>query len=287
MLDPKLVADHAVRRLAGSEEAARRLLDNSMYRNVTAMIAGMQEYTAAEAVHQFVKEGEYELVVLDTPPSRNALDFLDSSVRLGRLFDGKIFDLFLPGEKSPIRKAARKLVVKIMDIAFEPGTRSELESFLTLFSSIFTRLNSNASEIHAFFTTPQVAFLIVTSPAQEALQEAFYFESKTNKSMGLELEGYVLNRSLAYRDDRSLPSLEAVGPDIDPQIARTALDKLMTLALREREQAEHDRSLHRTLAEKGGPDMLSVALPYLDNGMEDIHALVHLADAFVDSRGEV
>lgn len=284
MLDPKHVADEAVRRLAGSEHDAQRLLRNAMYRNITEMVAGMQEYTAAEAVHQFVKEGTYDLVILDTPPSRNALDFLDSSVRLGRLFDGRVFQLFLPGDRNPIRRAARKLLVRIMDIALEPDTRQELEDFLGLFSAIFSRLNANASDIHAFFSRPEVAFLIVTSPAKEALQEAYYFEDKTQISMGLQLEGYVLNRSLAYKDERELPSLDHVDGAADDSTVRSALEKLRVLGLREQAQADHDRELHRSLARKGGSRLLAVALPYLENGMEDIHSLVRLADAFVDAR---
>src|SRR5690606_25501895 len=99
MLDPGVVADRFVHRFADSPEEARRLTQNRIYRQVSRMIAGMQEYAAMEALYGFLREDRYDLVVLDTPPSRHALDLLQGPSRLHSFSDGRIFQLSLPGEQ--------------------------------------------------------------------------------------------------------------------------------------------------------------------------------------------
>jgi anion-transporting ArsA/GET3 family ATPase len=101
MLDPQLVADRVVKRFSRTQEDADRLMANRIYKNVTAMVAGMQEYTAVEALHGFVADDSYDLIILDTPPSRNALHFLDAPERAGRFLDKRIFNLFVPGRRQP------------------------------------------------------------------------------------------------------------------------------------------------------------------------------------------
>ena len=78
MLDPQLIADNVVQRFSSSKSDASTLMSNPIYRNVTAMVAGMQEYTAVQALYEFINEDRYDLVILDTPPSRDALRFLDA-----------------------------------------------------------------------------------------------------------------------------------------------------------------------------------------------------------------
>ena len=111
MLDPQLVSDRVVHGFSKSEDDARRLLANPIYQNVTAMVAGMQEYTAVEALHGFVRDDRYDLIVLDTPPSRNALRFLEAPHRASGFLDGRVFNLFIPGEGSIIRRFASRLKV--------------------------------------------------------------------------------------------------------------------------------------------------------------------------------
>ncbi|MFK7928255.1 MAG: ArsA family ATPase, partial [Myxococcota bacterium] len=89
MLDPKLVADRMVQKLAKDPEEVERLMQNRIYRGISRMVAGMQEYMAMEALHEFHEEGRYDLVILDTPPSRNALAFLEGPQRMANFLDGR------------------------------------------------------------------------------------------------------------------------------------------------------------------------------------------------------
>ena len=99
MLDPRVVFERFVRRLSPNPESARTILDNRLYRFLSDLVAGMQEYAAAEALDHFLEGGQYELIVLDTPPSRHALDFLEAPGRLARFLDDRIVSLFLPEDK--------------------------------------------------------------------------------------------------------------------------------------------------------------------------------------------
>jgi anion-transporting ArsA/GET3 family ATPase len=280
MLDPQLVADRVVLRLSRTPEDARRLMENRIYKNVTAMIAGMQEYTAVEALHGFVADEAYDLIILDTPPSRNALHFLRAPERAGRFLDKRIFNLFIPGEGSLIRRAATLLIERVMDFTFGTETRAELQTFFTLFSTVLSRLNRNADEMRAFFTRPDVSVLVVTSPARESLDEAAFLAHKTQDELDMPLAGYILNRSLAATGDWVLP--EALDDDetLEP-LTRAALKKLEPIAAREQAEAKRHRELLDELADRSGTGGVALGLPLLARGIDDLASLSTLADALV------
>ena len=178
MLDPKRVSDAVVEQFSASKEDARSLLGNSIYANLSGMVAGMQEYTAVEALHGFVADDAYDLIVLDTPPSRNALRFLDAPDRVGGFLDRRIFNLFVPGDAGMIRRAATALVTRVLDAGLGKSTREELQSFLGLFGALLAHLNRNQSQMRLFLKTDAVGFVLVTSPERAALDEVFAFERR-------------------------------------------------------------------------------------------------------------
>jgi len=279
MLDPKLVSDRVVNTFARTPEEAERLLDNRMYRDITSMIAGMQEYTAVEALHGFVEDGLYDLVILDTPPSRDALRFLDAPDRVSMFLDRRIFNLFMPGEGSIIRRMATQLVEKVMDVAFGEQTRRDLQQFLELFGGVLDHLNRNQHEMRAFFAQPDIGFLLVTSPAREALAEAEFFARKTRDELKMHLCGYVLNRSLAAQAGFAMPDAEALPEDADPAL-RTGLSRLAGLARVERSQVAGHLALAAELDIRAG-DGFAWVLPMLGTGASTLSDLVHLADVLV------
>lgn len=280
MLDPQLVADRVVKRFSRTQEDADRLMANRIYKNVTAMVAGMQEYTAVEALHGFVADDSYDLIILDTPPSRNALHFLDAPERAGRLLDKRIFNLFVPGEGSLIRRAATKLIERVMDAALGNETREDLQTFFTLFSSILARLHRNADEMRAFFTRPDISVLVVTSPAREALDEALYLASRTRDDLSMPLAGYILNRSLAQTGGWEFPSSLMADASLDDS-TRSALEKLQPIAAREHAEAERHRALLVELADRLDGKGVAFGLPLLARGIDDLTSLSILAEALV------
>jgi len=270
MLDPQAVSDRTVRRLSGDAAAADVLLHNRIYRHVTSMIAGMQEYTAVEALHGFIRDDHYDLVILDTPPSRNALRFLDAPSRAAAFLDRRVLQLFVPGSQNKIRQAATRMFEGLLDLAFGAAARVELQQFFRLFEQVLLYLNRNQGEMRKFFASSDVAVLLVSSPTPEALEEAFYFEEKT-RELSLPLSGYILNRSRAFAAGRPLPSEDLLPDDADATVRR-ALAKLAALAPAEAASAEQHESLRAELEQRAGA-AFALALPELPDGASDLEAL--------------
>ncbi|MBW2271981.1 MAG: ArsA family ATPase [Deltaproteobacteria bacterium] len=275
MLDPQAVSDRTVRSLATDPAKADLLLQNRVYRHVTSMVAGMQEYTAVEALHRFIEDDHYDLVLLDTPPSRNALRFLDAPSRATAFLDRRVIRLFVPGSHNPIRQVATKMFERLLDLAFGSAARAELQQFIVLFEQVLVYLNRNQTEMQRFFASSDVAFLLVSTPRQEALDEAFYFEEKT-RDLSLPLAGYILNRSRAWAANRPMPSEELLPKDASA-VARRALTKLVELAGPEAESARQHEGLREELAVRAG-EGFALALPELPSGASELESLVVLAD---------
>ncbi len=277
MLDPQLICDNCVHRIIRDPAEAKKLLSNRIYRNVTAMVAGMQEYTAVEALHEFIKEDAYDLVVLDTPPSRNALRFLEAPSRAMAFLDKRIFSLFVPGEGSRVRQMAIFLIEKVMDMAFGADTRRDLQVFFQLFGNILGHLNHNQGEMRQFFQEDSVGFLLVTSPEREALNEARYFEIKTRDELHLHLCGYILNRSLAWVLKRPMPG--ETPPKGASEALKSAWPHFQKLALQEQATAMAHQKLADELKSRTGFVAIS---PILPGGVSDLERLSLLSQTLFE-----
>jgi anion-transporting ArsA/GET3 family ATPase len=276
MLDAKLVSDDTVRRLVGNEEAARKVMQNRVYQHATAMVAGLHEYTAMEALHQFVTGGRYDLVVLDTPPSRNALDFLDAPRRLSRFLDGAIVRLFIPREAGVFNRTATVVLNRMLRALFGEELTAELTSFFAVFSDIFQSLNADLGAVRLMLGGPDVAFLLVTTPAPAALVEAQFFQDRI-MDLDLPFRGFVLNRCRACTEGHLFPTDDLLPPDAT-EPARAALEKLKGLARVEQLQAAADQGVVAELSLRAGAHALVVPVPSLPRGADDMGTLLTVAD---------
>ncbi|MEM7409336.1 MAG: ArsA-related P-loop ATPase [Myxococcota bacterium] len=280
MLDPQAVSDEMVRRISSDASSAQQLLGNRVYRHITSMIAGMQEYMAVEALQGFVADERYDLIVLDTPPSRDALRFLDAPSRAGAFLDRRVLRLFLPSSENRLRQAATRVFERLLDLAFGERARAEIQQFFVLFEHVLLHLSRSQGDMRAFFGGPQVAFLLVSSPTAAAQEEARYFAKRT-RELELPLAGTVLNRSRAWTVDRPLPS-EAY-PDLEkskaPDALVRALAKLDPLARAEADSARRHQALETELGARKGAGFV-LALPELPETASELEGLGALAAAF-------
>jgi anion-transporting ArsA/GET3 family ATPase len=237
------------------------------------MVAGMQEYTAVKALYEFDQKDTYDLIILDTPPSRDALRFLDAPDRASAFLDRRIFNLFVPGEGGAIRRLATKLLERVMDLSFGRDTRVELQQFFQLFGALLFQLNHNQAEMKRFFESDSVAFVLVTSPAEAALTEAKFFARRATVELGLNVAGVMLNKSLAHAESWSMPE---AGDDLDVSLA-SALKKLRTFADREREAMEAHSQLARGLLDLTAQMGWVCRLPHLGPDASTLDGLVSLA----------
>ncbi|TVQ91071.1 MAG: ArsA family ATPase [Deltaproteobacteria bacterium] len=280
MLDPKLVADRVVHKLAKDPEQIERLMNNRIYKGLSRMVAGMQEYMAMEALHEFHLEGKYDLVVLDTPPSRNALAFLEGPQRMANFLDGRIFQLFVPageGGGGFFRRTAGAVIDRVNSMVFGEESYRDIQEFFQSFSGILTTLNKNAGSMIELLGNPDdVGFLLVTSPTDASVSDAHFFRDRT-REMGLPFAGFVLNRSQALAGDRTFPATELLGPE-PTAVARSALKKLQVLAEVERSEMERDIHLLATLAEESGDSGFALATPTVPGGANDMPSLIHISE---------
>jgi anion-transporting ArsA/GET3 family ATPase len=273
MLSPEVVFETMVRRLAGDQARVQEILKNRLYQHLSKIVAGMQEYTAAEALYTLSTEGRYDLVVLDTPPSRNALAFLEAPRRLSMFLDERVVGVFLP-KRGALFRAASDLVERVFTKAFGEGFFAELQDFLGAFSGMFGGMRAHAEAVRELLTSDQAAFVLVTSPEPAALAEASFFQEKI-ASLGLPFAGYVLNRSWAYTRGFLAPE-EIVLPEGALEVERRAMKKLGQLAAAERWRAQRDRDLLARLRMETSSGA-AIATPHLGGAVEDLAGLAELA----------
>jgi anion-transporting ArsA/GET3 family ATPase len=274
MLAPEIVFETMVRRLAGDEERVQEILKNRLYQHLSRIVAGMQEYTAAEALYNLSSEGKYDLVVLDTPPSRNALAFLEAPRKLSMFLDERVIGVFLPNKRSTLFRAASDLVERVFTKAFGEGFYKELQGFLGAFSGMFGGMRAHAEAVRTLLTSDEASFVLVTSPEPAALAEAGFFQDKI-KELGLPFAGYVLNRSWAYTRGFIGPEEIALPPGSSDR-ERLAMRKLGQLADGERWRAQRDRDLLARLRMETSEGS-AIATPHLGGAVEDLAGLAELA----------
>ena len=272
MLAPEVVFETMVRRLAGDEAKVHAILGNRLYQHLSRIVAGMQEYTAAEALYTLANEGKYDLVVLDTPPSRNALAFLEAPKKLSMFLDERVIGVFLKKDGAFFR-AASDIVERVFSRAFGAGFFAELQDFLGAFSGMFGGMRSHAEAVRSLLSSEEAAFVLVTSPEPAALAEARFFQTKI-QDLGLPFSGYVLNRSWAYTRGFLGPE-DLPLPDQSPE-TKLAVRKLGQLADVEKWRAQRDRDLLARLRMETTAAS-AIATPHLGGAVEDLTGLAELA----------
>lgn len=277
MLAPEVVFESMVRRLATDEARVQEILQNRLYQHLSRIVAGMQEYTAAEALYTLANDGNYDLVVLDTPPSRNALEFLEAPRKLSMFLDERVVGVFLPGKRALFR-AAGELIHSVFTKAFGAGFYEELQGFLAAFSGMFGGMRQHAESVRKLLLSEEASFVLVTSPEPAALGEASFFHGRIVE-LGLPFAGYVLNRSWAYTRGFLGPEELAVADDASA-IDRSALAKLRQLADAERWRAQRDRNLLARLRMEAASGQ-AIATPHLGGAVEDLQGLAQLAKNLV------
>ncbi|MEU1364552.1 ArsA-related P-loop ATPase [Streptomyces sp. NPDC005803] len=198
MLDMKRTFDEIVEAHADGERA-RAILDNPFYQSLSAGFAGTQEYMAMEKLGQLRAREEWDLIVVDTPPSRSALDFLDAPKRLGSFLDGKFIKLLMAPAKMGGRAGMKFLNV---GMSMMTGTLGKLlggqflrdvQTFVAAMDTMFGGFRTRADATYKLLQAPGTAFLVVATPERDALREAAYFVERL-AAEDMPLAGLVLNR---------------------------------------------------------------------------------------------
>ncbi|MFI9360379.1 ArsA family ATPase [Kitasatospora sp. NPDC053057] len=198
MLDMKRTFDEVV--LAHADpERARAIMENPFYQSLSAGFAGTQEYMAMEKLGQLRAAEEWDLIVVDTPPSRSALDFLDAPNRLGSFLDGRVIRILTAPAKVGGRSAMRflnagmGLLTGTLGKIFGAQLLTDVQTFVSATDSMFGGFRERADRTYQLLKAPGTAFLVVAAPERDALREAAYFVDRLAADR-MPLAGLVLNR---------------------------------------------------------------------------------------------
>jgi anion-transporting ArsA/GET3 family ATPase len=195
MLDTKSTFDHLVATYALDDDQTQRILGNRFYRNVSTALSGTQEYMAMEKLHELHEEGGYDLIVVDTPPTRHALDFLDAPRRLTRLLDNRIFRLLMMPTRAYLRVASAAVQRFLRTVSKVVGTEviDDVVAFFRAFEGMEEGFRDRATSVLALLADPSSSFVLVTSPRRDAIDEAAFFAERLEES-DIPVEGLIVNR---------------------------------------------------------------------------------------------
>ncbi len=214
MLDPKGTFDDLVQRYSDSAEQAEDIKVNRIYRNLTGTLSGTQEYMAMEKLYELVEEGGFDLVVVDTPPTRNALDFLDAPRRLTRFLENRVFQALMKPTRVGLRfmgVAAQALLRTISRVAGADIVHDAV-AFFQAFEGMEEGFRTRAVRVRELLARTDTAFILVASPRPDSVDEAVHFAGKLAESQ-MSVTGLIVNRvQPRFADDAELAALTAAAP---------------------------------------------------------------------------
>jgi anion-transporting ArsA/GET3 family ATPase len=284
LLEPSVVSDRVVRAQTKGNQADL-LLKNTIYQEVSGMVAGMQEYTAVEALYHFISQQSFDLIILDTPPARHALRFLDAPKRVAQFLDKRIFKLFTPSTEGILGKMASKLIDEVLDRAFGEEMRKELKSFFELFGQILDYLNGNQQKMESFFQSDAVAFILVTTESPSVIEEALYFYDQCTHHKSLSFAGILLNKAFEREACTTVEKTvisQALGTKIEESQLNVLSTKLNTLV----DQIQTEQRLKQiqvNAVEKQLQALCAVkSLPHLGIQGGELEGILILSKALLD-----
>ena len=210
MLDMKRTFDELVARFADSEEGRQRILGNRIYQHVSDALAGSAEYSAMEKVFELSERRDFDLIVVDTPPSQHAIDFLEAPRRLVEFLDSRLVQLLLHPAFAAGRFGVRlfqrstervlRLVERVSGVAF----LEDISEFLLAFEAMSEGFRERAREVQARLLGPDAAFVLAASPAQQSMRHALDMLARLSTA-NVPLAGLVVNRVHVWPGDGPTP----------------------------------------------------------------------------------
>lgn len=285
MLDMKRTFDEVVEQHA-TPEKAEQILANPFYVALSSSFAGTQEYMAMEKLGQLHATGTWDLIVVDTPPSRSALDFLDAPDRLSSMLDGRFIKLMLVPAKGPARliSAGFGIVTSALNKVLGAQVLTDMQTFIAAFDTLFGGFRQRAEGTYALLQADGTAFIVVAAPESAAMREASYFVERL-AGENMPLAGLVVNRvhddgaeGIAAVDAESAAHKLAGGDDEDQATA----DLLAVHADRSRVASRETRLRKRFSA--AHPAVATVPVAALPSDVHDLDGLRLIGDLLAGGR---
>jgi anion-transporting ArsA/GET3 family ATPase len=294
MLDMKHTFDDLVAGHASSPEQRDRILGNRLYQYVSTSLAGTQEYMAMEKLHAVRHDERFDLIVLDTPPTTNALDFLDAPQKLVGAIDSPVMRWFVETleSSSGMSLMGRGAAFVLKGLGRFTGMEflQNVGQFVTELNSLFGGFRERAKSVYEDLKSKEVAFVIVTSPSPLTVAEAIYFTRKL-REYGIEPKAMVVNRvhaapDVGLADDEELRQelaqfLNARGFTNDPDTLFRGLESATEDAFT---MAQRDLQGLKRLRKSVGDDLPYVEVPAFDRDVHELGSLARLSEYLVSTQ---
>jgi anion-transporting ArsA/GET3 family ATPase len=271
MLDAKRTFDELIERLAPDERSRDEVLSNRIYQQLSSAVAGSQEFTAVAKLYELDRSGLYDVLVLDTPPSRNALDFLDAPDRLTGFLEGRALRVFLAPTGLAARVVGRGtgVVFSVLKRLTGVDLLDDLGVFFRSLGGLLEGFKERAAGVKALLADERTTFIVITSPEHEPVEEAIFFAGKL-RDAGMPFGGLVVNR---------FHPLDGGPPEADVDALTAALGdaklaaKVARAYAEERTLAQRDQAALEHLRRETGEDD-PIVIPQLDGDVHDVDGLV-------------
>ena len=271
MLDTKSTFDALVAKYSGSGEQAENILHNRFYRNIAGALSGTQEYMAMEKLFELHDSGQFDLIVVDTPPTRNALDFIDAPRRLTRFLDNRIFRWLMMPTRAYLKavNVATQAFLRTISKVVGSEVIQDAVAFFTAFEGMEDGFRDRAQQVLELLSDGGTAFVLVAAPRRDAVEEAGFFADKLAES-GIPVEALIVNRMH--------PTFDAgpVRPEADLERARTfagtSLGTLYANLADFRLVAQRENEHLAGLAERVKPAPVA-RVPFLPSDVHDLAGL--------------
>jgi anion-transporting ArsA/GET3 family ATPase len=279
MLDAKATFDEVVRNHAPDAETRDRILANRIYQQLSAALAGSQEYMAMEKLFEIHAEDRYDLLVLDTPPSRNALDFLDAPRRLTQFIEGRALQVFMKPTGLGMKFFGRgtSMMFSVLRRITGVDLLEELAEFFQAFSGMVGGFRERARRVNELLASPATSFLVVCAPQGEPISEAVYFHRKLVEAKmpfggvianKVQYEGRLPPEAAEHLDELPERLTAALGDEELAERVADNFDDFRVLSERDQRNVEHLAAEMRTRA--------VIQVPYLDEDVHDLAGLMRI-----------
>ena len=276
MLDSKGTFDDLIARLAPDERTREEILSNRIYRELSSAVAGSQEFTAVAKLYELHRSGEWDAIVLDTPPSRDALDFLDAPDRLTRFLEGRALRVLLApgGVTRGLFGRGAGLMFSVFARVTGVNLIGELSGFFGSLAGLTDGFRERARGVKQLLRDPVTSFLIVTSPEHEPAREAVFLHAQLGKEK-MEFAGLIVNRFHDQGLDGHTPEdvAQLLSSKLGAALATRVADNLADFDVLAKRDRESVATLSKALGER---DPLLV--PHLDGDVQDLGGLAVIAE---------
>ncbi|HTD07601.1 MAG TPA: ArsA-related P-loop ATPase [Solirubrobacteraceae bacterium] len=276
MLDAKRTFDDLIARLAPDERTREEILANPVYKELSTAVAGSHELSAISKLYELHEEHDFDAIVLDTPPSRNALDFLDAPNRMLGFLEGRALQVFLAPGGLTARLFGRgtALVFSIFARVTGVDMLGELSRFFRSLTGVIDGFGERTRGVSALLRAPQTTFLIVTSPEVEPAREADFLAERL-ASLGMAVGELIVNRAHTYSLNgfSATATSDLLSPALGERLATRVAGNLADFDGLAQRDLQTIARLSQTVGERR-----PIVIPHLDEDVQDLLGLARVAE---------